>query len=84
MARSNNQVVEVISLMDGEESPRRVLCPRAGRIRIFSITRALLSHRIYIRKRVAVCTRHSGAVPSVRCVEVDTPVVNGEILITET
>ena len=27
MARSNNQVVEVIPLMDGEDSPRRVLCP---------------------------------------------------------
>ena len=27
VARSNNQVVEVIPLMDGEDSPRRVLCP---------------------------------------------------------
>ena len=27
MARSTNQVVEVIPLMDGEDSPRRVLCP---------------------------------------------------------
>ena len=27
MARSNNQVVEVIPLMDGEDSPRRVRCP---------------------------------------------------------
>ena len=27
MARSTDQVVEVIPLMDGEDSPRRVLCP---------------------------------------------------------
>ena len=27
VARSNNQVVEVIPLMDGEDSPRRVPCP---------------------------------------------------------
>ena len=27
MARSTDQVVEVIHLMDGEDSPRRVLCP---------------------------------------------------------
>ena len=27
MARSKDQVVEVITLMDGEDSPRRVLCP---------------------------------------------------------
>ena len=27
MARSMDQVVEVIPLMDGEDSPRRVLCP---------------------------------------------------------
>ena len=27
VSRSNNQVVEVIPLMDGEDSPRRVLCP---------------------------------------------------------
>ena len=27
MARSMDQVVEVITLMDGEDSPRRVLCP---------------------------------------------------------
>ena len=27
MSRSTNQVVEVIPLMDGEDSPRRVLCP---------------------------------------------------------
>ena len=29
MARSTDQVVEVIPLMDGEDSPRRVLCPYA-------------------------------------------------------
>ena len=27
MARSTDQVVEVIPLIDGEDSPRRVLCP---------------------------------------------------------
>ena len=27
MSRSTDQVVEVIPLMDGEDSPRRVLCP---------------------------------------------------------
>jgi hypothetical protein len=27
VARSTDQVVEVIPLMDGEDSPRRVLCP---------------------------------------------------------
>ena len=27
MARPTDQVVEVIPLMDGEDSPRRVLCP---------------------------------------------------------
>ena len=27
MARSTDQVVEVIHLMDGEDSPRRMLCP---------------------------------------------------------
>ena len=27
VARSTDQVVEVIHLMDGEDSPRRVLCP---------------------------------------------------------
>ena len=27
MARSTDQVVEVIPLMDGEDSPRRVVCP---------------------------------------------------------
>ena len=27
LARSTDQVVEVILLMDGEDSPRRVLCP---------------------------------------------------------
>ena len=27
MARSTDHVVEVIPLMDGEDSPRRVLCP---------------------------------------------------------
>ena len=27
MARSTDQVVEVIPLMDGEDSPRRMLCP---------------------------------------------------------
>ena len=38
MARSTDQVVEVIPLMDGEDSPRRVLCPWRVIVNILTVS----------------------------------------------
>ena len=44
VSRSVDQVVEVFHFMEGEDSPRRVLCPRRGRT-YHALCRPLLQRR---------------------------------------